>query len=151
MTLIAAIFFGTPLFEGNDDAGLAMIGAGFGLAAEPEPHIIFSHFGYGLFLNFISRFVGPYAHGWTSLAALGLSIGLYSRAVCEHLRGHGALVGAILVIAVGCVFARALLEVQFTITAALLFGAAMSCWLTVLREGARSPGLALVIDGALVL
>jgi hypothetical protein len=151
ITLMAVIFLGTPLFEGNDDAGLAMIGAGYGLAAEPEPHLIFSHFGYGLFLSFVSRFAGPYAHGWASLAALGLAIGLYSRAVCEHLRGHGALVGAVLVMAVGFVFARALLELQFTITAALLFAAAMSCWLTVLREGARSPALATVIYGALAI
>jgi hypothetical protein len=139
------------LFDGNDDTGLAMMGAGFGVAVEPEPHLIFSHFGYGLLLSFVSRFAGPYAHGWTSLAALGLSIGLYSRAVCEHARGHGALLGTLMIIAAGCVFAQALLEVQFTITAGLLFGAAMSCWLTVLREGTGSPGLAAVIYGALIL
>lgn len=151
LALMATIFFGTPLFEGNDDAGLAMMGAGFGLAVEPEPHLVFSHFGYGLLLSFVSRFAGPYAHGWTSLAALGLSIGLYSRAMCEHARGRGALLVTLMIIAAGCVFAQALLELQFTINAALLFGAAMSCWLSVLREGNRSRGLAAVIYGAVIL
>ena len=151
LTVLVVILFATPLFEGNDDAGLAMISAGFGEAVEPELYLIASHFGYGLLLGAVRHLIGPYAHGWTSLAALCLSIGLFSRALCEHWRGRGALVGAVLIIAAGCVFARALLELQFTVTAALLFGAAIGCWLAVLRDGARSPGLSVAIYGALVL
>jgi hypothetical protein len=58
-------------------------------------------------------------NGWISLAAPGLSVGLYLRALCVHLRGSGVLAAA-LITATGCVFAQTLLEVQFTITAALL-------------------------------
>jgi hypothetical protein len=149
LTILGVILFGNPLFEGNDDTGLAMVGAGFGLAATPEAHLIFSHYGYGLLIGAISRLAGPLAHGWISLAALALSIGLYTRALCE-LRGAGALAAAALLIAVG-IFSQALLEPQFTITAALLFGSAIGCWLAVLGQGARAPGLSATIYGALVL
>lgn len=152
---LAAIFgvmtFGNPLFDGNDDTGLAMWGAGFGFAVEPEPHLIFSHYGYGVLLNVVSQFAGPYAHGWTTLAALGLSMGLYARALCEQPRANGYLAGTALLIAIGCVFSRAFLLQQFTITSAVLFGAAIGCWLAVLRREARSPWLRTVIYAAIVL
>jgi hypothetical protein len=151
LALLGLILFGKPLFETNDDCGLAMIGAGFGTAVEPEPHLIFSHFGYGLLLNAVSRFAGPNAHGWTTLAALGGSIGLYAHAISGYWREDPVLVGAALVIGLGCVFTRALLDPQFTLTASLLFGAATGCWLAALREGAQSPGLAAGIYGALIL
>jgi hypothetical protein len=109
LALLGLILFGKPLFETNDDCGLAMIGAGFGTAVEPEPHFIFAHFGYGVLLNLISRFAGPNAHGWTTLAALGVSIGLYARAISGDWREDRVLVGAALLIGLGCVFTRALL------------------------------------------
>jgi hypothetical protein len=151
LALLGVILFGAPLFETNDDCGLAMIGAGFGAAIEPEPHLIFAHFGYGLLLNLVSRFAGPNAHGWTSLVALGLSMGLYARALTEHWPKQGFMVAAALIIAFGCVFTRASLDPQFTITASLLFGAATACWLAEQRNGARSAGLAAGIYGALIL
>ena len=149
LTILGVVLFGNPLFEGNDDTGLAMVGAGFGLAVTPEPHLIFAHYGYGLLIDAISRLAGPLAHGWISLAALALSIGLYVRALCE-LRGTGALAAAALLSAAG-IFSQALLEIQFTITAAILFGSAIGCWLAVQRKGARSPWLCAAIYGALVL
>jgi hypothetical protein len=149
LTILGVFLFGNPLFEGNDDTGLAMVSAGFGLAVTPEAHLIFSHYGYGLLIGAISRLAGPLVHGWISLAALALSIGLYVRALCE-LRGTRALAAAALVSAAG-IFSQALLEVQFTITAALLFGSAMGCWLAVERNGARSPWLSATIYGALLL
>jgi hypothetical protein len=151
LTLLGVVLFGMPLFETNDDCGLAMIAAGFGAAVEPEPHLIFAHFGYGLLLKHVSRFAGPNAHGWTTLAALGLSMGLYARALTANWPQKGFMVAAALSIAFGCVFTRALLDPQFTITAALLFGAATGCWLAELRDGARSAGLAASIYGALIL
>jgi hypothetical protein len=151
VAVFGVVAFGNPLFDGNDDAGLAMLGAGFGLAVEPEPHLIFSHFGYGILLGIVSQFAGPCAHGWTTLAALGLSMGLYARALCEQSRPNLYLVAAAAIIAVGCVFTRALLLQQFTSTAAVLFGAAIGCWLAVLRSGARSPWLRTVIYMAIVL
>lgn len=161
--LLAVVLLGSPLFESNDDTGLSMLGAGFGLAVEPEPHLIFSHFGYGVLLNVVSRFAGPNAHGWTTLAALGLSMGLFARALCARLPAslQGSQRGSLqlslcipacaLIAGIGCVFVRATLDPQFTITASLLFAAAIGCWLALLRNGARSPGLATVIYGALVL
>jgi hypothetical protein len=151
LAMLGLVLFGSPLFETNDDCGLAMIAAGFGTAVEPEPHLIFSHFGYGLVLNAVSRFAGPNAHGWTTLAALGLSIGLYTRAISGYWREDTVLFGAALVIGLGCVFTRALLDPQFTLTASLLFGAATGCWLAALREGGQSRGLAAGIYGALIL
>jgi hypothetical protein len=150
LAIASVVLFGNPLFEGNDDTGLAMIGAGFGLAVEPEPHLIFSHYGYGLLIGAVSRLAGPNAHGWISLAALALSIGLVLRALSQAEREASALAGAALLIA-AAIFSRALLELQFTITAALLFGSAIGCWLIVLGKGARSPGLSAIIYGALVL
>ena len=76
VAIFGVLAFGNPLFDGNDDTGLAMLGAGFGLAVEPEPHLIFSHFGYGILLKVVSRLAGACAHGWTTLAALGLGMGL---------------------------------------------------------------------------
>ena len=64
LAVLCVVLIGTPLFEINDDGELAQIGAGFGLAVEPEPHLIFSHFGYGVLLNVVSRFAGPHAHGF---------------------------------------------------------------------------------------
>src|SRR4051812_8617029 len=137
------------MFEGNDDAGLAMVGAGFGLAVEPDAHLMFSHYGYGLLVGALSRFAGPVAHGWTSLAALAFSIGLCTRALWEQ-REAGTLTWAAAVITAG-VFAEALLEVQFTITASLLFGSAIACWLAVQQNGTRSPALHAAIYGAIIL
>jgi hypothetical protein len=57
---------------------------------------------------------------WISLTAPGLSVELYLRALCVHLRGYGVL-AATLITATACAFAQTLLEVLFTITAALLF------------------------------
>jgi hypothetical protein len=151
VAIFGVMAFGNPLFDENDDAGLAMLGAGFGLAVEPEPHLIFSHYGYGVLLKIVSQFAGPNAHGWTTLVALGLSMGLCARALCEQSRGGVYLVGAAVIIAAGCVFTQALLLPQFTITAAILFGTAMSCWLAVLRNGALSPWLRTVIYIAIVL
>ena len=149
LAILGTVLFGNPLFEGNDDTGLAMVGAGFGLAVEPDAHLLFAHYGYGLLLGAISRLVGAVAHGWISLAALALSIGLYTRALCEW-RGNVALPACALAIAAG-VFAQALLEVQFTITSSLLFGAAIGCSLAVQQAETRSLPLTAAIYAAIVL
>jgi hypothetical protein len=151
LALVTVVLFGEPLFETNDDCGLAMTAAGFGSAVAPEPHLIFSHFGYGLLLKIVSRFAGPNAHGWTSLAALGLSMALYTRALIGYWPQKNVLIGAALVVAFGCIFARALLDPQFTITAALLFGAAAGCRMAVLPDKTRSVGLSTSVYGAIIL
>ena len=151
LALVALVIFGEPLFEINDDCGLAMTAAGFGSAVAPEPHLIFSHYGYGLLLKIVSRFAGPNAHGWTSLAALGLSMALYTRALTGYWPQRNFLVGAALIVGFGSVFARALLDPQFTITAALLFGAAAGCRMAMLQDKTRSVGLSTTVYGAIIL
>jgi len=44
LALVAVVLFGEPLFETNDDCGLAMTAAGFGSAVAPEPHLVFFSF-----------------------------------------------------------------------------------------------------------
>jgi hypothetical protein len=148
--VIGVALIGEPLFGSNDDTGLAMMGAGFGLAAQPEPHLVFSHYGYGLLLNVLSHIIGPVAHGWVTMAMLGSSIALFALALYQQSGNSERVIWIVLVVAGGCMFARALLAPDFTITAALFFGAAVSFRMATL-ETKPSAGLATAIYGALVL
>lgn len=145
--VIAAAVFGRPLFETNDDAALAMVGAGFGIAAEPDPHLIFSHAAYGLLLNLLSIVFGPQAHGVATLTAIGLSIGLSVGAL--HAQGNRDTVFLICAAAVGSViFTSALLRPQFTTTATLLVSAATALHLATARSGFAGGRIALVLATA---
>jgi hypothetical protein len=126
--IVAALcLFGEPLYQGNDDPGLAMVGAGFGEALKPEPFLIWSHLGYGLILVALSRLIGPNAHGWFTVFSVWLSLTLIIRAC---LSAKNLLVGlSVFMVCFGCIFLTALLAAEFTITAGLLFGAAMAHWL----------------------
>jgi hypothetical protein len=129
-TLVIAVLclFGEPVYQVNDDSFLAMVGAGFGVAVHPEPHLVFSHFGYGLILEALSRFIGPNAHGWFTIFAIWLSLVLMIRA---SFRAADLKVGlTILVVCVGCIYLASLLSAEFTTTAAVLFGAAIAEWLS---------------------
>lgn len=150
VSVLAVALFGVPMFDGNDDTGLAMVGAGFGLAVEPEPHLIFSHYGYGLLLNLVSRLAGAHAHGWITLAVVGLSMGLFVRALCGRT-APGYVIAAALVIAGAGIFTRALLAPQFTLTSAILFGSAIACWMVATSDERRSWPLMLAVYGAIAL
>src|ERR1700722_2355452 len=80
-TIIVAslCLFGEPLYQENDDPLLAMVSAGFGVAVTPEPHLIWSHLGYGLLLGALSRLIGLNAHGWGTAFAIWLSLTLLIR------------------------------------------------------------------------
>ena len=126
--IVASLYiFGEPLYQANDDPGLAMAGAGFGEASRPEPHLVWSHFGYGLILGGLSHVVGPNAHGWVTIFAIWLSLILVIRAGLSAPSPPVRL--AVLLLCIGCIFLTALLSAEFTITASVLFGAAISNWL----------------------
>jgi hypothetical protein len=105
-----------------------MVGAGFGVAVHPEPHLVFSHFGYGLILATLSHLIGPNAHGWFTIFAIWLSLVLMIRA---SFRAADLKIGlAILVACLGCIYLASLLSAEFTTTAAVLFGAAIAEWIS---------------------
>ncbi|MGO4170878.1 hypothetical protein [Bosea sp. TAF32] len=128
LAILAVAGFGQPLFETNDDAALAMAGSGFGLAAEPEAHLTFSHIAYGVLLNALSLVFGPQAHGAATLAALALSLGLcidvYRTSRCRNPLFFVAI------LSVGsAIFASAMLRPQFTITASILSASSIAAYL----------------------
>ena len=115
--------YGNPLYLVNDDVALAMFGGGFGSAASPEPHLVFSHVGYGLLLNLFAQIVGPYSHGWATLGLLGFCLALTINVAMTRLP---AVPGAAMVlICLGSIYANALLQPHFTITSATLFGTSL--------------------------
>jgi hypothetical protein len=119
--------FAEPLYDANDDSFLAMVGGGFGVAVHPEPHLIWSHIGYGLLLGILRQLVGVNAHGWVTLGALWLSLVLLLQ---TSLRARSWIIRWFLVlVAVAGIYLDALLTAQFTITAGVLFGAAVASWL----------------------
>jgi hypothetical protein len=119
--------FAEPLYQTNDDVGLAMVGAGFGEAVKPEPYLIWSHLGYGLLLKGLSHLIGPNAHGWVTLFSIWLSLALVIRASLNAANRWLRL--SALMVCFGCVYLIALLAAEFTITASVLFGAATAHWL----------------------
>ena len=133
-TLIVAglCVFGEPLYQSNDDVGLAMLGAGFGEAVKPTPYLIWSHFGYGLILKGLSHLVGPNAHGWVTIFSIWLSLALIIRVSFDAASWWVRL--SVLVVCFGCVYVIALLAAEFTITASVLFGAALAHWLVSLGQ-----------------
>jgi hypothetical protein len=135
----ALCVFAEPLYSENDDCFFTMAGSGFGQANHPEPHLVFSHFGYGLILVALSRLIGPNAHGWATIFSIWLSLVLTIRA---SLRAHNAFITwASIIVNIGCVFLGALISAEFTITAGLLFSAAIVSWLVSTTEERRSPFL----------
>jgi hypothetical protein len=137
-TLIVAVIciFGEPLFGTNDDVGIAMVGAGFGEAAHPEAHLVWCHYGYGLVLAALSKLVGPNAHGWVTIAAIWLCLVLVIRVI---LRAQKAILRwSLFLLCLGAIFLKALLSAEFTITAGVLFGAAIASWLAEQTQNKKS-------------
>lgn len=147
LAVALTVFLGDPLFATNDDVGLAMVGAGFGMAAHPEPHLVFSHYGYGLLLNGLSYVVGARAHGIVTLFAVGFSLGLFVYTIGKRL--EFLLVSAL--IAGGCIYTVALLTPQFTVTSGILVAAALACHAASARRGDFSPMLWACIFFSIIL
>jgi hypothetical protein len=123
-----------------------MVGSGFGVAAQPEPHLVWSHVGYGLVLGMFGRLVGPNAHGFITIIAVWLAVTLQIRASLAAPSTRTRFF--VLVVGVGCVFTGELLSPEFTITAAVLFAGAIAGWLVSSDELAGSD---LAWKGATVL
>lgn len=128
LALLTVVGFGQPLFETNDDTALAMAGSGFGLAAEREAHLTFSHVAYGKFLNAISLVLGPQAHGVVTLAALALCLGLCIDA-CRTFLGRNPLLLASALSLGSAIFANAMLRPQFTATASILSASSIAAYI----------------------
>ena len=121
--------FGEPLYETNDDSFVAMVAGGFGAAVKPDPHLVWTHYPhyfYGLLLVALNRFIGPNAHGWVTVFAIWFSLVL----VLQAALGARSLFIRISVplVYIGAVFLTALLSADYTITTAVLFGAAIASW-----------------------
>jgi hypothetical protein len=121
--------FGEPLYETNDDSFLTMIGGGFGVAVQPNPHLFWTHYPhyfYGLLLVTLNRLIGPNAHGWVTIFAIWLSLVLVIEAA---LRARRLIIRiGVPVVYIGGVCLTALLSAEFTITSGALFGAAIASW-----------------------
>ena len=120
-----------------------MAGAGFGEAVKPEPFLIWSHLGLGLLLKGLSRLVGPNAYGWITIFSIWLSIALVTKASLNAANSWVRL--SALTVCLGCVFLTALLAGEFTITASVLFAAAMAHWLVSLFAQNGPPSRAWVL------
>lgn len=120
-TLIFAVFVALaalfdPVFQSNDDAALAMLGSGFGIASRPEPQLIFSNFLYGHLIGAASWLLSSTAHAWlTTLMLAGAAAAIMAAAVQKS----ADLVPAGLFAAVG-ICLTAIMHPQFTTTAAAL-------------------------------
>ena len=149
LVVSAICFIGDPVYETNDDPGLAMIGAGFGQAVQPEAHLVYSHYVYGLLLNTLSHVIGPNAHGWVTLFVIWLSLALIIHAAMYAKRW--SVTTAAVLVCIGCIFTNALLSAQFTITAILPFGAGIAAWMVAADQGKAAPIRTTIILTALVL
>jgi hypothetical protein len=147
LAVVITVLFGNPLFATNDDVGLAMIGAGFGIAAHPEPHLVFSHYGYGLLLNGLSYVVGPRAHGFVTLFAVGFSLSLFIYTLGK--RADVLLAG--ILVAGGCIYTIGLLTPQFTVTSGVLVAAGLAGYIASAQRGEASLILWVAIYSSIIL
>jgi hypothetical protein len=119
----------TPAYRGNDDPLLAMIASGTGIAAAPDPRLVFTHSGLGYALNALYA-LAPF-RPWYGLYLLG-----------AHFVSHVALLAVLLAavplrralggyllyfLAVGLPL---LTNLQFTSTAILVSSTGMLCLLS---------------------
>ena len=130
----AACYLCPPIWETNDDVGMAMAAHGYGLAAVGMPNIIFSNVLWGYLVRLIPSFRGVDGY---SIATLGVLV-VVGTVMIYALRRLG--VG---IIACAAVFLlailRAVLTPQFTVNAGLLIVAAVLCWRLYASNGSRGP------------
>ena len=89
-----------------------MVGGGFGEAVQPDRHLIWSHYGYGLILVGLSRLIGPNAHGLATIFAIRLSMVLMIQASLQARRLSNYL--WVLLFCFGDTYLNALLSADFT-------------------------------------
>jgi hypothetical protein len=100
---------GEPYWQEIDDAAMAMVARGYGIAAAPSPALIFASVPYGMLAQGLGSY-GLLMYAWLVLSALAAAYALWRAGVAGPL-GAAALLA---------VFAPAALYPQFTSVAGLL-------------------------------
>ena len=130
---------GQPYWQENDDAGMAMVVHGYGIAAAPSPALIFASVPYGALAQLAGHY-GLLMYAWLVLAALAAAYALWRSGVAGPL-GAAALLA---------VFAPAVLYPQFTAVAGLLAVAAVLLLMAHTRPLAVVCACALLVVAALL-
>ena len=110
--IVAILVFGRKFWDANDDIHMAMIAQGYGLAAQASPGIVYSNVIWGwLAMHLGTPFRIP-GYTWLAYATL-----LASAAGVAWAMLRKAVPGLLAMTLLLAMFARALLEPQFSITA----------------------------------
>ena len=122
--LLAIMLFGAKFWDANDDIHMAMVAGGYGLAAEPSPGIVFSNVIWGWLATHLGAPFGVQGYTFLTYATMLASAAAIAWALLRK-RVPGILAVTVLL----AMFARALLEPQFSITAAYaaVAGLALAC------------------------
>lgn len=140
---------GGPVFETNDDVGMAMIAAGVGFCDQPNDHLHFMHYLVGRLLNTLYRANADLPwYGLFLLAAQVVSLTVIVRILlAKGRRGAGLLAVSVFLFA-ACV--RPIFYMQFTTTAALLASAGALSMLVAAEKG-KSLALKQLIPSLLLI
>lgn len=113
--LLCLLLFANKMWATNDDAGLAMVAEGYGIAAAPSPGLVYSSVAWGWLISHLPRFtfIEPYlAMTYALLIASSCVIGLS----LFRLRAPASLAAAALL----TMYTNEILHPQFTIVAGYL-------------------------------
>lgn len=149
------ILCGGPVFETNDDVGMAMIASGVGFCDQPDDHLHFTHYLVGRLLNTLYRANAnlPW-YGLFLLAAQVLSMTVLARILLAKGRHGAGLLAVSMFLFAACV--RPVFYMQFTTTAALLASAGALSLLVAAEKGKSLalkqllPSVLLVTGSALI-
>lgn len=129
--LLFLLAFGDKYWDANDDIHMAMIAHGYGLVDQASPGIVYSNVIWGWLAM---RLGSPFGIQGYTLIAYAAMLGSAAGVGWALLRRHtpGLLAAAVLI----AMFGRALLEPQFTVTAAYaaVAGLALACSLETRRD-----------------
>ncbi|MCO4857057.1 hypothetical protein MKD49_11260 [Herbaspirillum sp. WGmk3] len=140
--LVFVLLAGFGAYWGNDDAGMAMIAHGYGIAAFGSPNIVFSNVLWGHFVRAIPSIDGLDGY---SVAMIGVLF-VVTATTIYGLRELKTSITLCTLIA-AFLFVRPVLFPQFTINAGLLGIAGVICLLVFIRERSR----AILLLGAVLL
>jgi hypothetical protein len=116
--LLIIIFKFTPVFETNDDVGMTMMSAGFGISSQPSTHLIFSHILLGKLLYILPEIAGIVPYSLHIYFGILLASLVTNFAILRLETGYRAL--ALLALLNMLIFLPIMVRPQFTIVAALL-------------------------------
>ena len=146
--VVAACYLCPPIWESNDDVGMAMAAHGYGMAAVGTPNIIYSNVLWGYLVRLIPALGGIDGYSIATLGALVIVGTVVIRVLWQFGLGMVACAAVFLL-----VLLRSVLAPQFTVNAGLLTVAAVLCWQMYGRTGRRGSlvaGCLLAFAGYLV-